>query len=424
MLKLKIRNRLYKNDRQMEGLRIQVFLDGDLLTEKEANDRGVCKLALDDGHYLLRIMPETDRLWNPDIRDSKFGGGATTGEPTDNLPERIWMPLDLDIEMVGGQPTDASSAGIEPDDDYFKVYLQPVWCDCRAVHPNAVKNRTGNIDLIVIHHTATDVDKINKWVDPNGHFSSSMHYLVDSRGMVTKMTHEIFRTNNAGCSNWKGHGLVSSSCPGGSINDNSIGIEVTHCCKKEYNQKQYDSLIELIASIQSEFGVASDAVIGHSDVSLVKRDGGVVTLGGKPYDPGLEFEWPQLESAGIGLIPKDSIPALADMYGGFFDKYPSECLVKNDKDSANRYGGEVRQDIPSGGIAELQADLKDIGYHCDITGSFDTTTYYAIKMFRQHFFAGARKIFNVLGVDERDNGTIAKGEVDLTTANILKQVRP
>ena len=33
--------------------------------------------------------------------------------------------------------------------------------------------------------------------------------------------------------------------------------------------------------------------------------------------PGFDFDWPALESSGLGLIPRGGAPNL-DMYGGFF----------------------------------------------------------------------------------------------------------
>jgi N-acetyl-anhydromuramyl-L-alanine amidase AmpD len=65
-------------------------------------------------------------------------------------------------------------------------------------------------------------------------------------------------------------------------------------------------------------------------------------------------------------------------------------------------------------IAELQTDLRDIGYLVDVSGHYNVQTLRAVQMFQQHFFAGSRR--NLLNDNDRK-------KVNQVTAEFIKQVR-
>ena len=95
----------------------------------------------------------------------------------------------------------------------------------------------------------------------------------------------------------------------------SIGIELSHKTGTPFPAKQIDCLIDLIGRLRAAYPtIPADGVVGHSDVLLEKNDPSV--LAGRDC-PGFDFDWPALESAGLGLIPRGGAANL-DMYGGFF----------------------------------------------------------------------------------------------------------
>ena len=65
-------------------------------------------------------------------------------------------------------------------------------------------------------------------------------------------------------------------------------------------------------------------------------------------------------------------------------------------------------------IAELQTDLRDIGYFVAVDGRYNMRTIRAVQMFQQHFFAGSRR--NLINDKDRK-------KVNQVTAEFIKQVR-
>ena len=65
-------------------------------------------------------------------------------------------------------------------------------------------------------------------------------------------------------------------------------------------------------------------------------------------------------------------------------------------------------------IAELQTDLRDIGYCVDVNGHYNMQTLRAVQMFQQHFFAGSRRSL----INDSD-----RQKVNQVTAEFIKQVR-
>ena len=98
-------------------------------------------------------------------------------------------------------------------------------------------------------------------------------------------------------------------------------------------------------------------------------------------------------------------------YGGLFTKFPSITIRLGDKDSTKTYGGQVRSEITSIVIKVIQQDLIKIGYYCSVSGDFDTKTFWAVRMFNEHFLSRSE-----LGeIQQYDS-------VDENTANAIKGV--
>ena len=99
----------------------------------------------------------------------------------------------------------------------------------------------------------------------------SAHLLIDRCGEATQFVSFDDRAWHAGVSTYQGR----NNC-----NDFSIGIELEGTDDLAYTDAQYGALRQILALLRRHYGLADDAVVGHSDIAP-----------GRKTDPGAAFDW-------------------------------------------------------------------------------------------------------------------------------------
>jgi N-acetyl-anhydromuramyl-L-alanine amidase AmpD len=376
---------------------------------------------LADGDHVIHVVPD---------QTSTAPVGPAVAEGLAAAVTRMFRSLDVNVTVSKGKITATSAPlaqalnGAVLGTNPVRVQLQPIYF--RSPFQNA-NDRTGtDITLIVLHHTsgAANIGGTLEWyVNPAS--QTSAHYVISAETVpqVVKVVQDTGRSWQAGHNtSWKGASAV---------NHFSIGIELSHKTGTPFPDKQFDALLDLIDRIRAGYPtIPANGIVGHMDVLL--EDGSQI-LSGRDC-PGFDFQWPLLEKRGLGLIPSGAAANL-DMYGGFFRvaTAPHNMLIPGDDDGSRTWSG-VKWPVPppppapdapppakpapptvtGAPIAELQTDLRDIGYLVEVNGHYNMQTLRAVQMFQQHFFAGSRR--NLLNDNDRK-------KVNQVTAEFIKQVR-
>jgi N-acetyl-anhydromuramyl-L-alanine amidase AmpD len=318
-------------------------------------------------------------------------------------PNRIWRALETSITISGGRVTAAADPNVTVSPERIQVGLQPVWMQS----PSGRASRPAGTDVshIVVHETGGTraSSALNTWVNPSSQVAT--HYLIDTDGQIIKVVHESESAWHAGHSHWGGRD---------DVNHFSVGIELVHRVGP-YHNAQYDSLVALLRRIHTAYpAMRVQAIVGHSDIATSRPPfAHPRRLGRKSSDPGLDFDWPRLESHGLGMQVRVGPQPPQMIYGGFFDAVADGRLRRHDNDANHVYGGEERPAITAAVIDELQRDLSGIGYFCPISGRYDEPTRWAVQMFQEHFFGGSR-----IPTDP----AFRRGQVDFSTATMIKSV--
>jgi len=166
----------------------------------------------------------------------------------------------------------------------------------RVETPNADRRPAGlRPELVVIHGISLPPGEYGgPWIDrlftnalpPERHpyfetiqhLRVSSHVLIDRQGRLTQYVPFHERAWHAGPSHWRGR----ANC-----NDFSIGIELEGTDEEPYDERQYATLVPLIAALQASYpGLAEGWIAGHSDIAP-----------GRKTDPGPAFDWDRLERA-------------------------------------------------------------------------------------------------------------------------------
>ena len=358
------------------------------------NANGIASLDLSgvaDGEYEAVFRA-------PDTSDAEIGPDF----PPDPSKNRVWRSLSGRVTAQGGRIVAATPADVlVVSGNTLRVGLQPAWLKAPIAG-----NRPGPVDMIVIHHTAGNLQgDLRTFLYGN---RVSIHYLVAPNGDVYKLVKEDRTAAHAGYSHWQGRD---------GMNGTSIGIEMTHI-SGDYPTQQVNAVVHLVEKLHRAFpAIPAGRVIGHSDIGICEPSApnpcvpaSPKRLGRKSSDPGFAFPWERIEQLGLSLqvMPGTVAP---DAFGGYFQVRPEGAIRPGDNDAAQRYGGEVLNGV-SGAVAELQRNLVSIGYFCGtVDGHFGTVTEMAVKMFKQHMFSGSR---------QRSSG--GSGRLDFVAAEMLKRV--
>jgi N-acetyl-anhydromuramyl-L-alanine amidase AmpD len=362
-----------------------------IATTNQSGNANVDLSDLADGEYEATFLA-------PDTSDAEMGPNF----PPDPSKLRVWRSLNGRVDVQRGQIIAANPADIlVVTGNALRVRLQPAW-----LRAPLAGNRPGAVDMIVIHHTASNLQSdLNTFLYEN---RVSIHYLVAPNGDVYKLVMEDRVAAHAGYSHWQGQD---------GMNGSSIGIEMSHV-SGEYPVAQVNAVLDLLRKLRQAFpAVPVGRVIGHSDIGICEpnarnpcRPASPKRLGRKSSDPGFTFPWEQVERLGLSLQIMPGTVA-ANMFGGYFQVRPGGVLRHGDNDAAHRYGGELLNGV-SGAVAELQRNLTKIGYFCGAAdGDFGTVTEMALKMFKEHMLSGSRHTSGA-----------ASGRLDISAAEMLKRV--
>ena len=334
----------------------------------------------------------------PDTSDAEMGPDFRP----DPSKLRVWRSLTGSVEVQNGRIVSADPSDVlVVAGNRLRVRLQPAWLKSPLAGA-----RPGPVDSIVIHHTAGNLEgDLSTFLYGN---RVSIHYLVAPNGDVYKLVMEDRKASHAGYSHWQGDE---------NLNGTSIGIEMTHR-SGPYPQAQVDATVALVEKLHRAFpAIPAGRVIGHSDVGICEptsdnpcMPAAPKRLGRKSSDPGSIFPWERIEQLGLGLqITPGTMPANA--FGGYFGLRPNGRLASGDNDDAHRFGGEILNQV-DGAVAELQTDLKTIGYYVGVVdGDFGRITEVALEMLNEHMFSGSRQGSNS-----------GEGRLNFASAEMLKRV--
>ena len=119
----------------------------------------------------------------------------------------------------------------------------------------------------------SETGAIKKLINPKS--KVSCHYFIKKSGKTINMVPDLYTSWHAGISFWKKDKL---------LNSRSIGIEIANP-GHEYNylnfsKNQIISLISLIKKLKKKYKIKKQNVLGHSDVSPLRKK-----------DPGEKFPW-------------------------------------------------------------------------------------------------------------------------------------
>ncbi|EXI72604.1 MAG TPA: N-acetylmuramoyl-L-alanine amidase [Candidatus Accumulibacter phosphatis] len=136
-------------------------------------------------------------------------------------------------------------------------------------------------NYVILHDTtSSNVEHaLRTLTDPARAVSS--HYLIGRDGTLYQLVDEDRRAWHAGVSYWGGNGDLNSA---------SIGIELDNTGAEPYPEAQIERLLQLLSDLRERYRIPARNVLGHGDVAP-----------GRKVDPGRDFPWQRLATAGFGL---------------------------------------------------------------------------------------------------------------------------
>lgn len=154
-------------------------------------------------------------------------------------------------------------------------------------------------NFIIIHHTAQDSIEQTLRTFTLERTQVSSHYVIARDGRTYQMLNDYLRAWHAGSGQW---GKVTD------MNSASIGIELDNNGREPFPPVQINSLLRLLDTLKTEYGIPTQNIIGHSDIAPTRKQ-----------DPSVHFPWKTLADNGFGLWydsnlitpPSDFNPELA-----------------------------------------------------------------------------------------------------------------
>lgn len=190
------------------------------------------------------------------------------------------------------------------------------------------------LQYIVLHYTDMRGDEaIKRLCDPVAKVSA--HYVIEEDGRVFSLVDEEKRAWHAGKSFWRGITDINSA---------SIGIELVNPGHQHgyrvFPMAQIIALKKLLREIIQRHNLSPQtSLLGHSDVAPARK-----------VDPGELFPWQNLAEDGLGVWPQTK---------------PEDYGVASD--------------------ADVQNLLRNVGYDCPASGSYDRLTRAALLAFQRRF---------------------------------------
>lgn len=411
--------------------RVELRDSGDVLVanaQTPANDvNGEVNLTTTGftGRYTLKVVPV-------DIDNTDVGPNLATGAGVANF---LYRGVDLTVTLSGGRldsvvdpydppggSTDArigNRVAFDPTTQHLPLSLKPVWMNLDF---NGQRTGGSSIQAVIIHRTSGFRlgNALNQFTSNTPtHSPRTVHYIIDVDGHTIKLQVD----------DREGAGVVSTDrwATIRNLNHNAIGIEIvnpnrtgapyTTQSDPPYTPEQTRAAMDLCQRLVAAYPI-EHRIVGHSDVGLGGGTTPNTRYGTKrEWDPGRHFGWESFEARGLGIVPGTHFN-VATSYGGVFQTFAPVVLRRDrgrDHDAGvtaavARYGGVNRPGFNDNVIAQLQEDLREIGYTVnDPAGLFDRGTHGAVNRFKRHFFSGTR-------------GQTTGGDVDQETAACIKNV--
>ena len=154
-----------------------------------------------------------------------------------------------------------------------------------SINFNPCKRAKEKINFLVFHYTGMRSEKaaVDKLTNIQSEVAS--HYLITKNGKIINLVPDLYIAWHAGVSSWKNYK---------SLNNNSIGVEITNPGHqfgyKKFTKKQIDSLINLSNFLIKKYKISKKNILGHSDIAPKRKK-----------DPGEKFPWEYLARKNIGI---------------------------------------------------------------------------------------------------------------------------
>ncbi len=230
--------------------------------------------------------------------------------------------------------------------------------------PNFNTRPTGaDIELVVVHFTgmATAGAALRTLTQLGSGVSA--HWMIDEDGTPYRLVPDDRRAWHAGVGSW--HDWHD-------VNGVSIGIELVNPGHdfgyRPYPGAQIDTLEEILDDTFRHHGLRPCDLIGHSDLAPERKQ-----------DPGELFPWKRLARSGFSIWPEEVLD-FPDRGLGVTDD-PEDLLEEQERRLSLTPGSfGVRA-----GIAELQRNLRTIGYGVEANGRFDPLTEAVVAAFQRRF---------------------------------------
>ena len=236
-------------------------------------------------------------------------------------------------------------------------------------HPSPnFDDRPCPVKYLIMHYTGMETAQaaLDRLSDPEAKVSA--HYVLTENGEVIQMVAEGKRAWHAGISHWGGEEGLNSA---------SIGIEIVNGGHDfglpDFPDVQIAKLIELSSDIIQRHNISPLHLLAHSDIAPDRKQ-----------DPGEKFPWERLANADIGYWPRAALAK--DSAGG-------HVLFEGGRDENEMLGREIKL---------LQKGLSQIGYMCEISGTYDGQTVLAVAALQRRY--------------RPDN---VDGSVDVQTMNVI-----
>ncbi len=148
--------------------------------------------------------------------------------------------------------------------------------------------RTLPVRHIVVHSFALPTEEMVARLNKLG---VSTHYLIDTKGQVTKLVPEDKVAWHAGVSFWRGVTGLNATSIGIELQNNTLG-------QTPFSDDQITAFQILARDIMYRYHIDPKNVVAHSDIAPARK-----------ADVGHSFPWQKLAAFGIGLWPKGDAPA-------------------------------------------------------------------------------------------------------------------
>lgn len=135
-------------------------------------------------------------------------------------------------------------------------------------------------NFVIIHHTAQKSCEQTLRTFTLPRTMVSAHYVICKDGTVHQMLNDYLRAHHAGIGSWGNNTDINSS---------SIGIELDNNGFEDFDERQLNSLYELLDTLKKRHTIPPANFIGHGDIAPTRKN-----------DPNWRFPWKALSERGFG----------------------------------------------------------------------------------------------------------------------------